>query len=263
YYQTDSSTSLSSEISVNVFAQMMSNATNLNHLPTFTITEHSTILEKLRYDIVEWIYENNSGWSNDTAIMTGKEFVKDLASALWYIDKCDPEKLKNRGCSISTEIEQFTGLNIFHSFFSSAWIKRSAFHWLINPLEKLATNLSRYQKNLQKQLITTTQNYLSFELVNKNNSFLTILQPNLIRKSHIINHYQTLVNFLEKSNYWESINIESFLPNESFINRPKHRYIKELNKGLPFKVAQFIHDSKHGSSVIYLWHIPLNASDSE
>ncbi|CAG8790398.1 11177_t:CDS:1, partial [Racocetra persica] len=44
---------------------------------------------------------------------------------------------------------------------------------------------------------------------------------------------------------------------------PKHRYIKKLNEGLPFKVAQFIHDSKHGSSVIYLWRIPLNASDSE
>ncbi|CAG8636266.1 16711_t:CDS:2, partial [Dentiscutata erythropus] len=205
YYQTDSLMLPPSETSINVFEQMMNNATNFNHLPTFTISEQSNALEKLRYDIVEWIRENNGGWSKDTAITTGKEFVKDLAAALWYADKCDSEKLKIRGFAIPIEMEQ------------SAWIRRPAFHWLVNPLEQLATNLSQYQEFLQKQLITVTQNHFSLEPVKKNNSFLTILQPNLVRKSHIIDRYQTLVDFLEQSNFWETINIESFLPNEPII----------------------------------------------
>lgn len=54
----------------------MNDAISLTHLPTFTISEHSNALEKLRYDIVEWIRENNGGWSRDTAMTTGKEFVK-------------------------------------------------------------------------------------------------------------------------------------------------------------------------------------------
>ncbi|CAG8461348.1 7100_t:CDS:1, partial [Scutellospora calospora] len=41
------------------------------------------------------IDKNNSGWSKDIAITTRKEFVKDLAAALWYVDKFDPEKLKS------------------------------------------------------------------------------------------------------------------------------------------------------------------------
>ncbi|CAG8596809.1 19187_t:CDS:2, partial [Racocetra persica] len=86
YYQTDSSTSLSSEIPINAFEQMMNNATILNHLPTFTISENSTTLEELKYDIVEWIRINNGGWSKDIAITTGKEFVKDLAAALCLSD---------------------------------------------------------------------------------------------------------------------------------------------------------------------------------
>ncbi|CAG8763633.1 15236_t:CDS:2, partial [Racocetra fulgida] len=73
YYQTNSQASLYSETPINIFSQMMNDATNLKHLPTFTISEHSNLLEK------------------DTAITTGKEFVKDLAAALWYVDKCDPE----------------------------------------------------------------------------------------------------------------------------------------------------------------------------
>lgn len=93
------------------------------------------------------------------------------------------------------------------------------------------TNLSRYQENLQKQLTITKQNQLSLEPVKKNNSFLTILQPNLNRKSHIIDRYQTLVNFLEESNFWESINIESFFPNEPV---PKHQYIKEFIQSISF-----------------------------
>ncbi|CAG8745952.1 3719_t:CDS:2, partial [Cetraspora pellucida] len=214
YYQTDSLILPPSEMSINVFEQMMNNATNFNHLPTFTISEKSNALEKLRYDIVEWIYKNNGGWSKDTAITTGKEFVKDLAAAL---------------CRLKKKKEQFDKTmlayhsNILFKYTRSAWIRRLAFHWLVNLLEQLATNLSQYQEFLQKQLIT----------------------PNLVRKSHIIDRYQTLVDFLEQSNFWETINIESFLPNKPV---PKHQYIKELNNGFPFKVAQYIHDSTHGSS---------------
>ncbi|KAF0552079.1 hypothetical protein F8M41_022685 [Gigaspora margarita] len=109
YYQTNSSTSLLSKTPINIFSQIMNDVTSLNNLPTFTVSEHSNALEKLRYDIVEWIRENNGGWSKDTAMTTGKEFVKDLAAALWYVDKCDPEKLKNRSCNIPVEMEQFTG----------------------------------------------------------------------------------------------------------------------------------------------------------
>ncbi|CAG8857063.1 18222_t:CDS:1, partial [Gigaspora margarita] len=88
----------------------------------------------------------------------------------------------------------------------------SVFQWLVNPLETLATNLSRYQEILQKQLTTTTQSHHSFEPVKKNNSFLTILQPNFIRKSHLISRYQSLVDFLEQTDFWKTINIELFLP---------------------------------------------------
>ncbi|CAG8805480.1 9609_t:CDS:1, partial [Racocetra fulgida] len=88
--------------------------------------------------------------------------------------------------------------NILFKYTRFAWIRRPAFHWLVNPLEQLATNLSQYQEFLQKQLITVTQNHFSFEPVKKNNSFLTILLPNLVRKSYIIDRYQTLVDFLEQ-----------------------------------------------------------------
>ncbi|CAG8513353.1 24274_t:CDS:1 [Racocetra persica] len=46
YYQTNSSISLLSE-PINIFSQMMDDAASLNHLPTFTISEHSNALDKL------------------------------------------------------------------------------------------------------------------------------------------------------------------------------------------------------------------------
>ncbi|CAG8847687.1 15005_t:CDS:1, partial [Racocetra persica] len=39
--------------------------------------------------------------------------------------------------------------------------------------------------------------------------------PNLTRQPHIINRYQILVDFLEQIDFWKSIDLESFLPNES------------------------------------------------
>ncbi|CAG8495646.1 3377_t:CDS:2, partial [Cetraspora pellucida] len=191
YYQTNGSTSLLSKAPINIFSQMMNDATSLNNIPTFTVSEHSNALEKLRYDIAEWIHENNGGWSKNTAITTRKEFVKDLAAALWY--------------------------------------------WLVNPLETLATNLSRYQESLQKQLITTTQNHLSFESVKKNNSFLTILQPNLIRKLHLISHYQSLVDFLEQTNFWKTINIELFLLNKPVLPQDIFNQIHHFPDPIPKK----------------------------
>ncbi|CAG8824608.1 39091_t:CDS:1, partial [Gigaspora margarita] len=95
YYQTNNQASLYSEPTINIFTQMMNDAASLNHLLNFTISEHSNALEKLQYYIVEWICKNNGGWSKDIAITTGERFVKDLAAALWYVDKCDSKKLKS------------------------------------------------------------------------------------------------------------------------------------------------------------------------
>ncbi|CAG8752276.1 9577_t:CDS:2, partial [Dentiscutata erythropus] len=203
YYQTDSLMLPPSEMSINVFEQMINNATNFNYLPIFTISEYLNALEKLRYDI-----------SKDIAITTGKEFVKDLAAALWYADKCNSGKLKIQGFAILIKIEQFTRCynisrlkkkrkqfdkttlayhsNILFKYTRFAWIRRPAFHLLVNSLKQLATNLSQYQEFLQKQLIT----------------------PNFVRKFYIIDRYQTLVDFLKQSNFWKTINIKSFLPNE-------------------------------------------------
>ncbi|KAF0542330.1 hypothetical protein F8M41_004690 [Gigaspora margarita] len=129
YYQANSQSSLHSEAPINIFLHMMNDAISLTHLPTFTISEHSNALEKLRYNIVEWIHENNGGW----------------------------------------------------------------------------------------------------------------------------------IDFFEQNNFWEPVNIASFLSSEPM---SKHRYIKELDKGLLFRLAQYIYNSEHGSSVIYLYHIPSTISDS-
>ncbi|CAG8514066.1 16485_t:CDS:1 [Cetraspora pellucida] len=53
YYQTNSSTLLLPKVPINIFLQIMNNATSLNNLPTFIISEHLNILEKLQYDIVK------------------------------------------------------------------------------------------------------------------------------------------------------------------------------------------------------------------
>ncbi|KAF0332899.1 hypothetical protein F8M41_002396 [Gigaspora margarita] len=128
-----------------------------------------------------------------------------------FIGHFDITRLKKKREQFDTTTLAYHS-NILFKYTRSAWIRKSVFCWLINPLEKLATNLSRYQESLQKQLTVTTQNHLSFEPVKKNNSHLTILQPNLTRQPHLINRYQILVDFFEQNNFWEPVNIVSFLP---------------------------------------------------
>ncbi|CAG8672085.1 32588_t:CDS:1, partial [Racocetra persica] len=41
---------------------MINDTASLNHLLNFNISEHSNAVEILQYDIVEWIYKNNSRW---------------------------------------------------------------------------------------------------------------------------------------------------------------------------------------------------------
>ena len=46
-------------------------------------------LEKLRIDLSNWIKNHGGGWKGkDAARHIGKQFVTDLASALWYVDSC-------------------------------------------------------------------------------------------------------------------------------------------------------------------------------
>jgi hypothetical protein len=79
---------------------------NQRYLPK--MKENGNEKERMIFDFVDYLQENNAGWvGKDVAESLGREFVKYVTEAIWYIDMCGVKKLKDRGYNIPKQLDNF------------------------------------------------------------------------------------------------------------------------------------------------------------
>src|SRR6266496_1858074 len=61
--------------------------------------------DELKLEIISYIEYHNASWTNEF-IPSEKKFVKDLAEAFWYIDKCEYKTFNDR-LTIPADFLQF------------------------------------------------------------------------------------------------------------------------------------------------------------
>ncbi|UZO25597.1 uncharacterized protein OCT59_017862 [Rhizophagus irregularis] len=84
----------------NAFNILLQESSQL-YLPN--MKENGNEKECMKFNFVNYLQENNAGWvGKDTAESLGREFIKHITEAIWYIDMCGVKKFKDRGYSIPT-----------------------------------------------------------------------------------------------------------------------------------------------------------------
>lgn len=56
-------------------------------LPTFNFLEELKSNDELKLEIISYMRSYDAGWTSEF-MPSGKKFVRDLAEAFWYINKC-------------------------------------------------------------------------------------------------------------------------------------------------------------------------------
>jgi hypothetical protein len=175
---------------VNAF-NILRNVAKELHLPTFTFSQNPKMNDKLKLDILSYISFHKGGWAYDV-VPIGKKLIKELADALWYVDKCGSKTFNDR-YTIPAEFLQFVNrfdpvkekkgclpftydeLN-FHSqnlmaYLRMSWINYPCFAFLKPSLTKFAGDLQKYAEYLLKKAAQMEKNHNSTSpIVNENDA---------------------------------------------------------------------------------------------
>jgi hypothetical protein len=223
----------------NAFKVLISSSAQLV-LPSFQLPKKPNKKDLLRQDLIEWIKDNGGGWNGRLAAeSTGKFFINDLLNAIWYIDTCGIEKMRGRAIHPPKEFEEFFNrsdpssyksarpkfdydctnrhANLLFGHLNAPWIEKSQFTWLYPLVEKFSKCLIEYSKYLRNQNIEISKNHqLEVPIRSIDDSVSVkvyngaIFFPNPQTKYN----YNSLNDKLSTLPYWETLDIEPFVPSE-------------------------------------------------
>ncbi|PKK57493.1 hypothetical protein RhiirC2_825681, partial [Rhizophagus irregularis] len=265
---------------VNAF-DILRNAAKELHLPTFSFSQNPKLNDKLKLDILSYISSHKGGWTFDV-IPIGKKFIKELSDALWYVDKCGYKTFNDR-YTIPVKFFQFVGrfdpvrekksyllftydeLN-FHSqnmtaYLEMSWINHPCFDFLKPPLVKFASDLQKYAEYLLKKTVQTKKNHDSMiPIVNEGDAGkLKIILPVMFRNPAIITKYKELINAVEFADYWETINVDPYCPDN---RTAKSTYLQKLEETFTFKMGMYTYHHGNIMNTTFIWKIDPSVDES-
>lgn len=206
-------------------------------LPTFSFSEEPKLNDELKLEIVSYIKSHDAGWTSGS-MSSGKKFIKDLAEALWYVDKCGYKTFNDR-FTIPADFLQFVNrydplrskkgrpkftydeLNHHHqnlnAYLKMSWIDHSCFLFLKPSLMKFTSDLINYANYLINQAEQTKKNHESMvPIVNEEDAGkLKIIIPVMFRNPELIKKYKELIDTVKAATYWEEINVDQFYSDNS------------------------------------------------
>jgi hypothetical protein len=169
---------------------------------------------------------------------SGKKFVRDLAEAFWYINKCEYKTFNDR-FTIPADFLQFFNrydplrskkgrpkftydeLNYHHqnlsAYLKMSWIDHSCFSFIKPPLTKFTSDLINYANYLINKAEQTKKNHESMTpIVNEEDAGkLKIILPVMFRNPELVKKYKELIETVEGATYWKEINVDQFYSESS------------------------------------------------
>ncbi|CAB5367427.1 unnamed protein product [Rhizophagus irregularis] len=265
---------------VNAF-DILRNVAKELHLPTFSFSKNPKLNDKLKLDILSYISSHKGGWTFDV-IPIEKKFIKELSDALWYVDKCGYKTFNDR-YTIPVKFFQFVGrfdpvrekkryllftydeLN-FHSqnmtaYLEMSWINHPCFDFLKPPLVKFASDLQKYAEYLLKKTVQTKKNHDSMiPIVNEGDAGkLKIILPVMFRNPAIITKYKELINAVEFADYWKTINVDPYCPDN---RTAKSTYLQKLEETFTFKMGMYTYHHGNIMNTTFIWKIDPSVDES-
>ncbi|GBC46844.1 hypothetical protein GLOIN_2v1782174 [Rhizophagus irregularis DAOM 181602=DAOM 197198] len=267
----------------NAFNILLQESSQL-YLPN--MKENGNEKECMKFNFVNYLQENNAGWvGKDTAESLGREFIKHITEAIWYIDMCGVKKFKDRGYSIPTspsiffehanpakykkkrpdfEKKVLNGhISNLITYKEAKWFNKSSFNWFKKTFIEFLDSLISYVLYLDNQARVMNENHALDKPVRSiaDSGTTTIYNANKFRSGDIIKKYEPLVDALQKLEDWVPLDISPYC-----LDNPTKRYVylNGFEKAFPFKVGHYSFNSGNNSfNVTWVWKVNICVSESE
>ncbi|GBC16388.2 hypothetical protein GLOIN_2v1782174 [Rhizophagus irregularis DAOM 181602=DAOM 197198] len=266
----------------NAFNILLQESSQL-YLPN--MKENGNEKECMKFNFVNYFQENNAGWvGKDTAESLGREFIKHIMEAIWYIDMCGVKKFKDRGYSIPTSLSIFFEyanpaykkkrpdfkkkvlnghISNLITYKEAKWFNKSSFNWFKKTFIEFLDSLISYVLYLDNQARVMNENHALDKPVRSiaDSGTTTIYNANKFRSGDIIKKYEPLVDVLQKLEDWVPLDILSYC-----LDNPTKRYVylNGFEKAFPFKVGHYSFNFGNNSfNVTWVWKVNICVSESE
>ena len=239
---------------------------------------------RLHDDIIDFLKERGLGFSPGTENTTGKQVVKALCDALFFIQphlttlcgritsfiptyfNClmqrvynDPQQHKHAIAPIKREALSKIGAPLYDLMLLPV-MQASRWQEFSTAVDALAKNIDKYKEYLEQQVEKMQKAHQSPSPVRSfgdgKSSHVKFILGAATRKPNLITRYKILEEFMfHLKEYDEPVFLNDFSPNSA---RQKYTYIHELS--LPFKIEMYCYQYGNNlGSLWYAWKVPANA----
>lgn len=227
--------------------------------------------QKLYGDLIDWGTNMGFGWTPDIVEQSGKQVMKSLTNALWYVDHCH-EKLKENGCPIPKTFDKFQNYNKYKSLRHRApVVKSERLEELVADLVS-AMNLPSMSENRNKRLaqeiddLAQTLNKYKDRLNRDNKAHKSIhhqkTNPNTgdtntsyiepVVEANVKEEYKELNSAIKNTSDFLFLDLDKYCP-ENRIDRRK--FLKDLRLSKPVMLHRVAYGGSIGT-LNFVWSVP-------
>ncbi|CAB5395147.1 unnamed protein product [Rhizophagus irregularis] len=147
------------------------------------------------------------------------------------------------------------------AYLEMSWINHPCFDFLKPPLVKFASDLQKYAEYLLKKTVQTKKNHDSMiPIVNEGDAGkLKIILPVMFRNPAIITKYKELIKAVEFADYWETINVDLYCPDN---RTAKSTYLQKLEEAFTFKMRMYTYHHGNIMNTTFIWKIDPSVDES-
>ena len=227
--------------------------------------------QKLYNDLITLLGAMNIGWSPDTVDTAGKECVKVLSAALWYIDPCHHQFL-DRSISLPSIFDQFQGYNnwkakkennpqlsceglTFHlnhltHVLNQPWICKPAFKPLYDIIDDLAHSFNKYRAYLQRQCESWNEGRSSLTPPRSISESIELLPIQVVHQCKP--QYLKVQQILMEKEMYSPIFLNELAPDDC---HERKNWLVGMQLDFPTMMYRFMHGNNLGT-LAFLWRTP-------
>ncbi len=234
---------------------------------------------KLKNAIIDWLREQNVGWSPTESQSLGTNFISVVSSAIWEIDG-NHQTLSSRGCGVPCELSRFQGYNkpevhkkrkidashltesgvSTHStalleLSNQAYMHLKRWNQIRSCIQQLANNLRKYSIYLKNQQEKTSASAKKLTFVQSERELWETINPKDLSDKEK-DCFGSLQKALLEADYFQVLCLNDFAPT---IPWQKYNFMKNL--ALSCKAIKYTYSSGM-ANLSFIWKVPSSCNEA-
>ena len=234
--------------------------------------------QQLYCDLIDWAQSTGCGWPSNIVEDSGKQALKSLSNALWYVDHCHA-RLKDASCHVPTELNKFQNYNSYkllrhrppivkaarlgelvgdlYSALSLPSLSDKRNTVLAKIMGELAESLKQYKDRLENDNQKHQNISHKRETANCGDSNSVCIDP--VTPSNVKEEYSHLNQTVVKTSDYTYVHLDKFCPDNRIERR---KFIKNLRLSKPIMLYRVAYGGSIGT-LNFIWSVPVGQTEDK